>query len=120
MPKINAPLTDTAIKSMKPRQKVYKKSDGQNLFIFVEPEGRKFFAFEYKSPLTLKMRRYALGNYPKLTLAKAREMRDELKRQISEGIDPMFEKNSNGRMFEAIATEWIEKKLRFLSLYLLC
>ena len=110
MPKINAPLTDTAIKSMKPRQKVYKKSDGQNLFIFVEPEGRKFFAFEYKSPLTLKMRRYALGNYPKLTLAKAREMRDELKRQISEGIDPMFEKNSNGRMFEAIATEWIEKK----------
>ena len=110
MPKINAPLTDTAIKSMKPRQKVYKKSDGQNLFIFIEPEGRKFFAFEYKSPLTLKMRRYALGNYPKLTLAKAREMRDELKRQISEGIDPMFEKNSNGRMFEAIATEWIEKK----------
>lgn len=67
MPKINPPLTDTAIRALKPKDKVYKKSDGQNLFIFVEPSGRKFFALEYKSPLTLKMRHMALGRYSDLT-----------------------------------------------------
>lgn len=54
MPKINPPLTDTAIRALKPKDKVYKKSDGQNLFIFVEPSGRKFFAFEYKKSAYIK------------------------------------------------------------------
>ncbi|MFL1707026.1 tyrosine-type recombinase/integrase [Campylobacter sp. MOP7] len=110
MPKIQAPLTDATLKSLKPREKIYRMSDGQNLFIAVEPGGRKFFVFEYKSPMTLKMRRYTMGNYPELTLAKARELRAELKKKISEGIDPMFEKSNTNRIFEKIAIEWIEKK----------
>lgn len=110
MPKIQAPLTDATLKSLKPREKIYRMSDGQNLFITVEPSGRKFFVFEYKSPMTLKMRRYTMGNYPELTLAKARELRAELKKKISEGIDPMFEKSNTSRVFEKIAIEWIEKK----------
>ncbi|QCD52683.1 tyrosine-type recombinase/integrase [Campylobacter sp. RM16192] len=110
MPKIQAPLTDATLKSLKPREKIYRMSDGQNLFIAVEPGGRKFFVFEYKSPMTLKIRRYTMGNYPELTLAKARELRAELKKKISEGIDPMFEKSNTNRIFEKIAIEWIEKK----------
>lgn len=111
MPKINPPLTDTAIKNLKPKDKIYKKSDGQNLFIFIEPGGRKFFALEYKSPLTLKMRRMALGNYPLLTLAKARELRMELLRQINDGVDPLNAKSSDtSRNFERLAMEWIDKK----------
>lgn len=113
MPKINPPLTDTAIKNLKPKEKVYKKSDGQNLFIFIEPSGRKFFAFEYKSPLTLKIRRYALGNYPILTLAKARELKLKFQRQLQDGIDPMMAQNSSGAgNFEKVATDWIDKKSR--------
>ena len=77
-PKNSPPLTDTAIRALKPKDKVYKKSDGQNLVIFIEPSGRKFFALEYKSPLTLKTRRMALGNYPDLSLSAAREKRREL------------------------------------------
>lgn len=111
MPKINPPLTDAAIKKLKPKDKIYKKSDGQNLFIFIEPGGRKFFALEYKSPLTLKMRRMALGNYPLLTLAKARELRTDFLRQVNDGVDPINAKISDdSRNFERLAMEWIGKK----------
>lgn len=115
MPKINPPLSDATIKALKPKDKIYKKSDGQNLFIFIEPSGRKFFALEYKSPLTLKMRRYALGNYPLLTLAKAREMKTELLRQARDGIDPITAKNSDmSKNFERLAMEWIDKKSKLI------
>lgn len=115
MPKINPPLSDAAIKALKSKDKIYKKSDGQNLFIFIEPSGRKFFALEYKSPLTLKMRRYALGNYPLLTLAKAREMKTELLRQVRDGIDPITAKNSDmSKNFERLAIEWIDKKSKLI------
>ncbi|MGP1484787.1 MAG: hypothetical protein ACTTJC_01605 [Campylobacter sp.] len=42
MSKNNPPLTDAAIKNLKPKGKVYKKSDGQNLFMFIGPCGCKF------------------------------------------------------------------------------
>ena len=110
MPKINPPLTDTAIRALKPKDKVYKKSDGQNLFIFVEPSGRKFFAFEYKSPLTLKMRRMALGRYPDLSLSAAREKRRELAAQILEGVDPLISKRSEKTTLNDIAAKWLDIK----------
>ena len=115
MPKINPPLSDAAIKALKPKDKIYKKSDGQNVFIFIEPAGRKFFALEYKSPLTLKMRRMALGNYPLLTLAKARELKTELLRLVKDGIDPIVAKNGDAsRNFERLAMEWIDKKSKII------
>lgn len=110
MPKINPPLTDTAIKALKPREKIYKKSDGQNLFIFIEPGGRKFFSLEYKSPLTLKMRRMALGNYPDLSLSAAREKRRELAAQILDGVDPLVSKRSGENTLNEIAAKWLDIK----------
>lgn len=110
MPKINAPLSDTAIKALKPKDKIYKKSDGKNLFIFVEPSGRKFFAFEYKSPVTNKIRRIALGNYPDLSLANARVKRQELMAGIIDGNDPIISKNSHKNTLNEVALKWLEIK----------
>ena len=110
MPKINPPLTDTAIRALKPKDKVYKKSDGQNLFIFIEPGGRKFFALEYKSPLTLKTRRIALGNYPDLSLSAARDIRWELADQILDGIDPLVSIKSSKTTLNDIAAKWLDIK----------
>ena len=115
MPKINPPLTDTAIRALKPKDKVYKKSDGQNLFIFVEPSGRKFFALEYKSPLTLKMRRMALGRYPDLSLSAAREKRRELAAQILEGVDALISKRSEKTTLKDIAEKWLDIKSSSIS-----
>ncbi|MSN96352.1 DUF4102 domain-containing protein [Campylobacter sp. FMV-PI01] len=71
MPKIPTPLKDIEIKNMKPKEKVYKKSDGKGLYIFIQPNGRKYFALEYKSPLDQKIKRVNLGDYPKLSLKKS-------------------------------------------------
>lgn len=110
MPKINPPLTDKAIKGLKPSNKKYKKSDGKNLYIFVEPSGRKFFAFEYKSPITAKIRRIVLGEYPILSLATARERKIELLKQIEDGIDPKNQKDEIVLNFKDVALEWMEIK----------
>ncbi|MBR8461523.1 tyrosine-type recombinase/integrase [Campylobacter sp. faydin G-105] len=110
MPKINPPLLDSGIKALKPKDKIYKKSDGRNLFLFIEPNGRKFFAFEYKSPVTNKIRRMALGNYPELSLSKAREKRRELSMQVKNGNDPLIDKKACKNTLQDIAMRWIEIK----------
>ncbi|QKG29227.1 tyrosine-type recombinase/integrase [Campylobacter sp. RM16187] len=110
MPKINAPLTDKLIKSLKPKEKEYKKSDGKNLYLFVTPIGRKYFAFEFKSPITQKIRRMALGEYPTLSLAEARERKMELLKQIASGDDPLIIKTSSDTTLKSIAMEWLNIK----------
>lgn len=110
MSKIIPPLTDTGIKALKPKDKDYKKSDGKNLFIIVKTNGKKVFAFEYKSPSTNKIRRISLGLYPDVTLAKAREKRLELVRKVLDGIDPLEEKKQDKNKFKDIALAWIEIK----------
>ena len=47
-------LNDTKIKSLKPKDKRYKVSDGENLYILVMPSGTKTFIYEYKSKQTFK------------------------------------------------------------------
>jgi len=39
MPRITKPLTDTEIKLTKPKDKLYKLSDEQNLFFVIQPNG---------------------------------------------------------------------------------
>lgn len=108
MPKISAPLTDTLIKNLKPKNKIYKKSDGQSLYLFVAPNGRKYFALEYKSPQTFKIKRVALGAYPALSLAGARAKRAEILATLANGVEPCEEKR--GKDIYSVALEWLEIK----------
>lgn len=110
MPKISKPLTDKEIKALKPLVKIYRKSDGRNLFIKVSPLNKKFFELEYKSPATFKMRRLSLGEYPLLTLAKAREKANDLRKDIKNGIDPLEIKPKDKFIFRDIALEFLEIK----------
>lgn len=57
-----------------------------------------------------------LGTYPDVTLAKARERRDEARRLLVDGRDPSAERRatkeeerSEDATFEVIAPEWFEK-----------
>ncbi|WP_426114803.1 Arm DNA-binding domain-containing protein [Massilia sp. PWRC2] len=47
MPKLVLPLTDLRVKSAKPREKLYKLSDGGGLFLEVTPLGAKLRRFGY-------------------------------------------------------------------------
>ena len=66
-------LTDTYIKSLKPRAYAYKKADGHTprLYIVVAPSGVKYFTLSYESPETGKDRFKKLGAYPTTSLADA-------------------------------------------------
>ncbi|OCR86441.1 hypothetical protein CFT13S00388_09135 [Campylobacter fetus subsp. testudinum] len=110
MPKISKPLTDKEIKSLKPNDKPYRKSDGKNLSIKIIPTGKKFFELEYKSPATGKMRRMSIGEYPLISLADARDKANELRKQIKDSIDPLETKNKPKDTFKNIALNFLEIK----------
>jgi integrase len=110
-------LTDTKIRSLKPREKQYKVSDGSNLFLVITPTASKYWRFKYI--FNGKEKLLALGVYPDVTLALAREKRDEAKQQLAEGNDPSFVKQIKQRAkkqaalnsFEDVAREWHAKFL---------
>ncbi len=88
MARTTAPLTDTACRTAKPREREYKLFDGDGLYLLVQPNGRKGWRLRYVKPdgregLT------SLGSYPVVGLADARRKRFELKQQLANGIDPI-------------------------------
>lgn len=114
MPKLSSRQTNTSIKNLKPKEKVYFVSDGDNLLIEIRPTGAKTFMFEYKSPKTSKRRRISIGQYPNISLSEARSKKDDLKNQISNGIDVLDAKTLS-QNFRSIYDEWINLKQTSIS-----
>ena len=83
-------LTDKVIKSAKPRDKDYKIQDGRGLFILVAKTGGKRWRLRYV--FNGKQKDLALGLYPEVSLATARQMREMYKEQIANKIDPALER----------------------------
>ena len=109
MPKIVKPLTDTEIKGAKPKEKVYKLSDGQGLYLYIQTNGTKYFRFDYT--FENKRKSMSFGIYPNTTLKKARELREETRQLIQNGINPLAEKNDttdNIVTFLKIAKDWLD------------
>ncbi|MDG9926549.1 MULTISPECIES: integrase arm-type DNA-binding domain-containing protein [unclassified Pseudomonas] len=111
MPRKAPPLTDSAIKVAKPKDKPYKLADGQGLYLEVMPSGSKLWRLKYRH--SDKEKRLALGAYPTVPLQKARQRREEARQQLAEGIDPGEQKKAarqaqkaEGLTFEALAREW--------------
>jgi hypothetical protein len=50
MPKLCAPLTDTAIRNAKPRDKTYTLGDGEGMYLEVMPNGTRFWRMAYRQP----------------------------------------------------------------------
>ena len=80
------PLTDTAVRNVKPRAKPAKLSDERGLFLFVTPGGGKWWRFRYRFDGKEKL--LSLGTYPDVPLASARAKRDEARQLLAQGIDP--------------------------------
>ena len=80
------PLTDKAIKALKPGPKTLKVADGSGLFLQVNPNGSKWWRFRFFFGGAEKM--ISLGTYPRAGLALAREKRDDARRLLARGINP--------------------------------
>ena len=79
-------LTDTKIRALKPRASVYRTADTNGLALEVRPSGAKFWRFRYR--FAGKANMVALGQYPSVTLQKARGERDRLQALLKGGANP--------------------------------
>jgi integrase len=79
-------LTELAIKSAKPREKKYKLSDSEGLYLEIATSGGKHWRVKYRHDGKEKV--LSIGSYPAISLKMARTMRDEAKALLSQGIDP--------------------------------
>lgn len=111
------PLTDTAVRNAKGKDRPYKLSDGGWLFLLVNPDGKRYWRASYR--FAGKQKTLAIGPYPAVSLAEARKQRDALKEQLAQGLDPSEARKADkratalnsSRTFEAIGREWITLKL---------
>jgi len=103
-------LTETAIRSAKPRERPYKLFDERGLYLLVAPTGGRLWRFRYRHGEKRKL--LALGAYPDVLLRRAREKRDEARRLVADGIDPNVQRQADRatlcHTFEIVAREWLQ------------
>ncbi|CAK9884222.1 MAG: Prophage integrase IntS [Candidatus Erwinia impunctatus] len=98
------------------KEKPYKLSDGGGLFLLVNPNGARYWRLKYRFGGKEKL--LALGVYPAVSLSDARSKREDAKRIIAAGGDPMQDKKADREAkvtsiqncFEVIAIEWHSHK----------
>ena len=107
-------LTDTKIRSAKCKEKSYKLTDGDGLYLLIKPQGGKWWRFRYR--LEGKEKLISLGTYPEVSLSDARDKRTEARRQVAAGFDPSqarkalkASKVQDENTFEVVAREWHTK-----------
>jgi integrase len=109
-------LSDAKARNAKSRSKPYKIADSEGLFLLVMPSGSKYWRFKYF--FLGKEKLLALGVYPDVTLADARDRRSHARRVLAAGKDPSEAKKeakhlrafNSTNTFEVVAREWYEKR----------
>ena len=109
-------LSDAKIRNAKPKSKPYKLADGDGMFLLVHPNGGKYWRLKYR--FIGRERILAIGVYPEVDLASAREKRAEARKALAAGNDPAEMKREAKRLlilnsentFEAVAREWYAKR----------
>lgn len=105
-------LTDVAIKKLKAEGKPIKVADERGLFLLIKPTGAKLWRWKYRFQGKEKL--MAIGGYPDVSLAQARDKRDEGRRLLAAGSDPMAQRRearvamqiAMEDSFEAVARKW--------------
>ena len=109
-------LTDAECRAARPAAKLQKLTDGGGLQLWVQPSGARLWRLAYR--FGGKQKLLALGVYPTISLARARQAREDAKRLLTEGTDPTLEKkrrkqeHSDAVTFRAIADEYVTKLKR--------
>jgi integrase len=105
-------LTDRECRLAKAGPRDQKKSDSKGLHLFVTTKGYKSWRWKYRFGGQEKL--ITFGPYPEISLAEARDLRDESAKLLRSGIDPSVERKQRkaaiaidaANTFEAIARQW--------------
>lgn len=110
-------LSDTALRTLKPLDKLYRRYDQRGLYIEISPNGSKLWRFKYR--FQGKEKRLSLGRYPQVSLSSARRKQEEARCLLADGIDPSMDRQrkkliasiSAANVFGDVAREYIQRKL---------
>ncbi len=97
-------LTDVECKKALPKEKQYRLSDSNGLSLIIDPKGGKYWALRLTVDGQRKSK--ALGQYPELSLKKAREIALDIKYKFSrvEAVDELKP------LFKEVAEDWFENQ----------
>lgn len=110
-------LTDIQCKNAKPLPKPSKSPrklpDGTGLYLFVMPNGKKYWRFRYRN-IEQKEKLMAFGVYPEVSLLEARSQAQIARKMLRQKVDPVAAVKERQRQarkdatntFEIIAKEW--------------
>ena len=105
-------LTELSIKQAKPKQKQYKLTDGEGMYLRIYPNGSKYWQLQYW--FDSKQKILSFGVWPNVSLKEARDKRFASKKIIKEGIDPNVE---NKKRLEEQSFEREKEKIRKISTF---
>ncbi|MGO3743273.1 tyrosine-type recombinase/integrase [Kerstersia sp.] len=97
-------LTDSALRNLKPKSKIYKVSDRDGMYVTVSTSGTVSFRYDYRlngRRETLTLGRYGPGG---ISLAMARELLFEARKSVQAGVSPALEKQRDKRRVGEIQT----------------
>jgi integrase len=93
----------------------HKLFDGGGLYLEIHANGSKYWRLKYR--YAGKERRLALGVFPAVSLAEARNRRDDARRLLRDGIDPASARTAVkaqqapvDNTFGAVAAEWLRRR----------
>ncbi len=97
-------LTDTALRNLKPKSKIYKVFDRDGMYVAVSPVGTITFRYDYR--LNGRRETLTLGRYGPagMSLVMARERLLDAKRSVAQGDSPALEKQRAKRRLTAART----------------
>src|SRR5258706_3618716 len=84
-------LTNVQARNARGMTKPYKLTDGKGLYLLVTQIG-KYWRVDYR--FSGKRKTLALGVYPRVTLAEARDRRDSAHKLLEAAIDPSTHKKA--------------------------
>ncbi len=114
MARLTRPLSATEVEKAKPEVKTRFLFDGGGLYLEITPKGKKLWRFKYI--IFGKPKLLSFGGYPDISLAEARELRQEARNRVANDIDPgalrkeaKKEQEISETTFEVVAREWFSK-----------
>lgn len=81
-----ADLTDTKLRTLRPRASRYEVADRDGLLIEVHPSGRMTWRYRYR--LDGRREKVSIGSYPATGLKAARDRAREAQRMVESGLSP--------------------------------
>lgn len=109
-------LTDTQIRNAKPENKPIKLTDGGGLYLEVTPAGGKHWRYRFR--IDGKENIFVIGEYPAIKAAAARQLRDEARALVKQGINPTQNRKvkklevqyEHAQTFQSVADEWFAEQ----------